>query len=192
MLKTVTISRLSMQPINMGLINEECQDMIDLLNQSLAITYSYLVLVKTGRYHWEMVGQQLQFLCLYKSWKEHCHALTVEIDEVEEQIILLGSNPQGIIEGIARIASVKQQAERIPVAIAIISQLLKDHEEIVGKLRQYYDFYNNQTQNYKTAEFLDQLMRQHQKIAGMLHYFLKGASVASNRLQPEGLRKIGL
>lgn len=175
MSETVTISRLSMQPINMGLLDQQCQDRIDLLNQSLAITYSYILLVKTKRYYWDMVGQQLQFLGLYKSWKENCEALTVEIDKIEQQIITLGGNPQGIMEGIARIASVKQQAEKTPVAITIISQLLQDHEKIVGKLRQYYDDCNNHTYNYQTPEFVEQLVKQHQKIAGMLHYFLEDA-----------------
>lgn len=175
-----------MKPINMGLLDQECQDKIDLLNQSLTITYSYLLLVKTKRYYWDMVGQQLQFMGLYRSWKEHCEALTVEIDKIEEQIITLGGNPQGIMEGIARIDSVKQQPEKTPVAITITSQLLNDNEKIVGSLSKYCYYFGKELQDEETTEFLQQLMKQHQKIMGMLHYFLEGAS-----LQPECQRKIG-
>ena len=193
MLETVTISRLSMRPINMGLIDEEYQNIIDLLNESLVITYSYLLLIKTRRYYWEMVGQNLQFMCLYRSWKEHCQTLTVEIDQTEEQVITLGGNPYGIIEGIeriSRIALVEGKTDKNPITITIISGLLKDHEAILCKLHECCNFHNNQAHNDKVAQFLEQLIRQHQNIATMLHCFLDEYSIISNRLQPSVSEKL--
>jgi len=54
-----------MTTINIGLTETQRQGVIDLLNHDLAD--SYLLLVKTKKYHWDVVGPQ--FMTLHKLWQ---------------------------------------------------------------------------------------------------------------------------
>jgi starvation-inducible DNA-binding protein len=54
-----------MQRINIGLTDEQRKGVVELLNKDVAD--SYLLLVKTKKYHWDVVGPQ--FMTLHKLWE---------------------------------------------------------------------------------------------------------------------------
>lgn len=173
-----------MQPINIGLTDTQRQGVIDLLNCDLADTY--LLLVKTKKHHWDVVGPQ--FMTLHRLWQEHYEALTINVDVIAERIRTLGGYPVGTMEGFLKICSLKENAGRIPTATGMVSQLLSDHEQIVRNLR---DHINQCTEKFKdngTADFLTGLMEQHEQISWMLRSFIEGEALAPDGAKPEPMK----
>jgi starvation-inducible DNA-binding protein len=95
-----------MQTMNIGLTDTQRQGTIDLLNNDLAD--SYLLLVKTKKYHWDVVGPQ--FMTLHKLWQANYEALTLNVDAIAERIRTLGGYPVGTMEGFLQICSLKEHA----------------------------------------------------------------------------------
>jgi starvation-inducible DNA-binding protein len=120
-----------MQKINIGLTETQRQGVIDLLNNDLAD--SYLLLVKTKKYHWDVVGPQ--FMTLHKLWQAHYEALTINVDAIAERIRMLGGYPVGTMAGFLKICSLKEHAGKIPTATGMVANLLEDHEKVVRNLR---------------------------------------------------------
>ena len=65
--------------INIGLTEQQRHGVMNLLNQDLAD--AYVLLVKTKKYHWDVVGPQ--FRTLHKLWEEHYQELTINIDKID-------------------------------------------------------------------------------------------------------------
>jgi starvation-inducible DNA-binding protein len=169
-----------MRKINIGLTDEQRHGVISLLNQDLADTY--LLLVKTKKYHWDVVGPQ--FMTLHKLWQEHYEALTINVDVIAERVRTLGGYPVGTMEGFLKICSLKEQAGNVPSATGMVSQLLDDHEQIVRNLREHIDHCTDKFKDNGTADFLTGLMEQHEEIAWMLRSFVEGEGVESDGLKP--------
>ncbi|GAB4443494.1 MAG: DNA starvation/stationary phase protection protein [Cyanobacteria bacterium J069] len=169
-----------MQKVNLGLTDKQRQGVIDLLNQGLADTY--LLLVKTKKYHWDVVGPQ--FMTLHKLWQEHYEALTINVDAIAERVRTLGGYPVGTMEGFLKICSLKEHAGTVPNATGMVSNLLADHEQIVQNVRSSIDKCSEDFQDEGTADFLTGLMVQHEEIAWMLRSFMEGEGVASDGAKP--------
>jgi starvation-inducible DNA-binding protein len=175
-----------MRKINIGLTDEQRQGVIDLLNRDLADTY--LLLVKTKKHHWDVVGPQ--FMTLHKLWQEHYEALTINVDVIAERVRTLGGYPVGTMEGFLKICSLKENAGRVPTATEMVSQLLDDHEQIIRNLREHIDQCTDKFKDNGTADFLTGLMEQHEEIAWMLRSFVEGEGVESDGLKPEQNKKM--
>jgi starvation-inducible DNA-binding protein len=178
-----------MQTINIGLTDTQRQGVINLLNNDLAD--SYLLLVKTKKYHWDVVGPQ--FMTLHKLWQAHYEALTINVDAIAERIRTLGGYPVGTMEGFLKICSLKEHADKIPTATGMVSQLLDDHEQVVRNLREHIEKCSDKFKDDGTADFLTSLMEQHEQIAWMLRSFIEGEAVESNGSKPEmNKKKVGV
>ena len=175
-----------MQTINIGLTDTQRQGTIDLLNNDLAD--SYLLLVKTKKYHWDVVGPQ--FMTLHKLWQAHYEALTLNVDAIAERVRTLGGYPVGTMEGFLKICSLKEHAGKVPTATGMVSQLLEDHEQVVRNLREHMELCCNKFKDDGTADFLTGLMEQHEQTAWMLRSFVEGEAVESNGAKPEMNRKM--
>jgi len=169
-----------MQKVDIGLNGEQRQGVINLLNRGLADTY--LLLVKTKKYHWDVVGPQ--FMTLHKLWQEHYEALTINVDAIAERVRTLGGYPVGTMEGFLKICSLKEHAGTVPTSTGMVSQLLADHEHIVRNLREHIEQCTNDFKDDGTADFLTELMVQHEEIAWMLRSFIEGEAVESDGLKP--------
>ena len=86
--------------MNIGLTDRQRTGVIDLLNHDVAD--AYLLLVKTKKYHWDVVGPQ--FMTLHKLWEEQYAALSDSIDLVAERIRSLGGYPVGTMAGCLQLA----------------------------------------------------------------------------------------
>jgi starvation-inducible DNA-binding protein len=166
-----------MPKINIGLTDEQRQGVINLLNQDLAD--SYLLLVKTKKYHWDVVGPQ--FRSLHELWEEHYEKLTINIDHLAERTRTLGGYPVGTMEGFLKIASLKEHAGEIPTATGMVCRLVEDHEQIIRNLRKHVDHCSEQFHDEGTADFLTTLMEVHEEMAWMLRSFIEGQG-----LEPDG------
>ena len=165
-----------MRKINIGLTEEQRAGVTELLNSDLA--NAYLVLIKTKKFHWDVVGPQ--FRSLHQLWEEHYQALTANIDALAERIRTLGGFPIGTAQDFLSKASVKEQPHNIPLATEMVSQLVDDHELIIRNLRDHVDQCGETFHDQGTADFLTGLMEQHEEMAWMLRSFIEGESLKSD------------
>jgi starvation-inducible DNA-binding protein len=165
-----------MRKINIGLTDQQRQGVIDLLNQDLAD--AYLLLVKTKKFHWDIVGPQ--FLTLHKLWEEHYNTLTANIDACAERIRALGGYPVGTMKGFLTLASLSEHPGDVPLATGMVQFLMEDHEQVIRNLRDHIDQCGDDFHDQGTADFLTGLMEQHEQIAWMLRSFIEGEALVSN------------
>jgi len=171
----------TMPKINIGLTEEQRLGVINLLNQDLAD--SYLLLVKTKKYHWDVVGPQ--FRTLHELWEEQYEKLTQNIDNLAERIRALGGYPVGTMEGFLKIATLKEETSEIPAATGMVARLVDNHEHIVRYLRQHVDQCSDDYHDEGTADFLTNLMEEHEEMAWILRSFIEGRGLEPDGKQPK-------
>ncbi|MEO1134189.1 MAG: Dps family protein [Cyanobacteria bacterium J06639_1] len=169
-----------MRSINIGLSDEQRQGVIGLLNQDLSD--AYLLVVKTKKYHWDVVGPQ--FRSLHELWDEHYQTLSANIDAYAERVRALGGYPVGTIAGFLEHATLSEHPGDLPNATEMVARLMRDHEAVIRNLRQHVDRCGDEFHDEGTADFLTGLMEQHEEIAWMLRSFIEGES-----LEPSGTRE---
>lgn len=165
-----------MRKLNIGLTQEQRAGVIELLNRDLSD--AYLLLIKTKKFHWDVVGPQ--FRSLHQMWEEQYQALTETIDQVAERIRTLGGYPVGTAEGFLKYGSIKEQSNNIPQATEMVAQLVDDHELVIRNLREHVDACSEQFHDEGTADFLTGLMEGHEQMAWMLRSFIEGESLHSD------------
>ena len=165
-----------MRSINIGLTEQQRQGVIELLNKDLAD--AYLLLVKTKKFHWDVVGPQ--FLTLHKLWEDHYNALTINIDACAERVRALGGYPVGTMKGFLELASLEEHPGDVPMASEMVSTLIDDHEQVIRNMRSHVDDCSEKFSDQGTADFLTGLMEQHEEIAWMLRSFMEGDAVVPN------------
>ena len=168
-----------MRKLNIGLTEEQRAGVTELLNRDLAD--AYLVLIKTKKFHWDVVGPQ--FRSLHQLWEEQYQALTANIDALAERVRTLGGFPLGTAEGFLKNSSIKEQPNTIPLATEMVSQLVDDHEQIIRNLREHVDATGEEFHDQGTSDFLTGLMEQHEEMAWMLRSFIEGESLKSDGAQ---------
>lgn len=169
-----------MATINIGLTQEQRQGVNNLLNQDLAD--AYVLLVKTKKYHWDVVGPQ--FRTLHELWEEHYEKLTENIDALAERIRALGGYPVGTMKGFLKMATLKEHGGDVPTATGMVSRLVEDHEQIIRNLREHVDHCSEQFHDQGTADFLTELMEEHEEMAWMLRSFIEGQALEPDGRQP--------
>ncbi|MEH2053547.1 Dps family protein [Nostoc sp.] len=174
-----------MRAINIGLTEEQREGVINLLNQDLAD--AYLLLVKTKKYHWDVVGPQ--FRSLHQLWEEHYQKLTLNIDALAERIRALGGYPVGTLEGFLKLATLKEHAGNVPTATGMVANLVDDHEQVIRNLRDHVDQSGDKFHDQGTADFLTGLLEQHEEIAWMLRSFIEGEALDPDGRKPASKSK---
>ncbi|MBE9158361.1 DNA starvation/stationary phase protection protein [Nodosilinea sp. LEGE 06152] len=165
--------------INIGLSDQQRQGVVDILNKVLAD--AYLLLIKTKKYHWDVIGPQ--FRSLHELWEEQYEALTANIDAIAERVRMLNGYPLGTAEGFLKNASLKEHAGDLPRASEMVQRLVVDHEQIIRNLREFVDQTSEEFHDEGTSDFLTGLMEEHEGMAWMLRSFIEGES-----LEPSGQR----
>ncbi|MEB3215771.1 MAG: Dps family protein [Nostocales cyanobacterium 94392] len=170
-----------MRSINIGLTEQQRKGVCELLNNDLAD--AYLLLVKTKKYHWDVVGPQ--FRSLHQLWEEHYQTLTMNIDSIAERVRALGNFPVGTMDGFLQLTSLKENPENLPLATQMVSQLVDDHEQIIRNLREHIDKCADDFHDEGTADFLTGLMEGHEEMAWMLRSFIEGESLQADGKTPQ-------
>lgn len=176
-----------MRPINIGLTDEQRQGVIDLLNQDLAD--QYLLVIKTKKYHWDVIGPQ--FRSLHELWQEQYEAITLNIDATAERARTLGGYPIGTAEGFLKVATIKEHTGDLPNATEMVSRLANDHEQLIRNLREHVEACGEKYGDEGTADFLTGLMEQHEEMAWMLRSFIEGETLSPSG-QREGDAKVAI
>ena len=165
-----------MRSINTGLTEEQRKGVCELLNNDLAD--AYLLLVKTKKYHWDVVGPQ--FRSLHMLWEELYQIITMIIDSIAERVRALGGFPVSTMEGFLKLASLKENPENLPLATQMVSKLVDDHEQVIRNLRGHIDACGDKFHDEGTADFLTGLMEGHEEMAWMLRSFIEGESLQAD------------
>ncbi|HEY9888449.1 MAG TPA: Dps family protein [Candidatus Obscuribacterales bacterium] len=163
-----------MRPINIGLTETQRSGVIELLNRNLADVY--LLLIKTRKYHWDVVGPQ--FRTLHELWQEHYEMLSAQTDDIAERVRALGGYPVGTAEGFLRHASLKEHPNDLPNATEMVQRLTLDYEQIIRNLRQHISQCADDYNDEGTADFLTGLMESYEETAWMLRSFIEGEALA--------------
>ncbi len=172
-----------MPQLNIGLSEEQRHGVIELLNTDLAD--QYLLIIKTKKYHWDVIGPQ--FRTLHTLWEEQYNAITLNIDATAERIRALGGYPLGTAAGFVQHSSIKEHPNDLPNANEMVNRLVQDHEQVIRNLREDIDSCGEKFHDEGTADFLTGLMEQHEEMAWMLRSFLEGENLtgSGNRLGDE-------
>lgn len=170
-----------MRRLNIGLTEEQRTGVVNLLNRDLSD--AYLLLIKTKKFHWDVVGPQ--FRSLHLLWEEQYQTLTQTIDSLAERVRTLGGFPVGTAQGFLEHGSIKEQSDNVPLATEMVAQLVDDHELIIRNLREHVDACSEKFHDEGTADFLTGLMEGHEEMAWMLRSFIEGETIKSDGSKPE-------
>ncbi len=182
---TQAIIFILMRQLNIGLTEEQRHGVIELLNRDLA--NQYLLIIKTKKYHWDVIGPQ--FRTLHTLWEEHYEALTLNIDATAERVRALGGYPIGTAAGFIQYGTISEHSNDLPNANEMVSRLVQDHELVIRDLREDIDKCGEQFHDEGTADFLTGLMEQHEEMAWMLRSFLEGEEIEPSGDRPEAETK---
>ncbi|MDM9379917.1 Dps family protein [Chlorogloeopsis sp. ULAP01] len=174
-----------MRPLNIGLSEEQRNGVINLLNKDLSD--AYLLVVKTKKYHWDVVGPQ--FRSLHEIWEEQYQQLTENIDAIAERVRALGGYPIGTMEGFLKNGTIKEHGGDVPTATGMVARLVDDHEQVIRNLREHIDQCSEEFHDEGTADFLTGLMEGHEEMAWMLRSFIEGQAIEADGSQPATERK---
>lgn len=125
---------------------------------------------KTRKFHWNVSGNS--FMELHELFEEHYKKMEKSIDEVAERINKLGANTPGTMQEFLQHSSLKESPGKYPVQKEMIKELLKDHEAIIVQLRKNIDDCDEKYNDAGTADFLTDLLREHETMAWTLRRYL--------------------
>lgn len=158
-----------MQP-NIGLSEDQREGVIAIVNTLLAD--EYLLYTKTRNYHWNVVGPQ--FNDLHKFFEAQYNELNEIVDDVAERARALGGHACGTMAEFLKSTRLQEESGVYPEARQMITNLLADHEAVIGHLRVDLETSVDRYHDVGTNDFLTGLMEQHEKMAWMLRSFLEG------------------
>ncbi|MBD2020946.1 DNA starvation/stationary phase protection protein [Leptolyngbya sp. FACHB-36] len=170
-----------MRKLNIGLSEEQRNGVCGLLNTDLA--NSYLLQIKTKKYHWDVTGPE--FRSLHQLWEEQYQTLSESIDAIAERVRQLGNFPVGTAEGFLRFGSIKEHTGNVPPARQMVTNLIEDHETIIRGLREHIDQCSEEFHDEGTADFLTGLMEGHEEMAWMLRSFIDGIAIEPDGKLPQ-------
>jgi len=153
---------------NIGISQKDLVSVKDLLNNVLAD--AVVLYTKTRKFHWNVSGNS--FMELHKLFEVHYNKLEEAIDEIAERINKLGFNTPGTMTEFLEMASLKEVPGKYPSQKEMITELLKDHESVIIALRKGIDGCDEKFNDKGTADFLTDLIREHETLAWTLRRYL--------------------
>jgi len=149
-------------PVNIGIPEDQRQDIADGLSRLLADTYT--LYLKTHNYHWNVTGPM--FNTLHLMFETQYNELALAVDEIAEHIRALGFAAPGSYAAYSKLSSIPE-AEDVPAAEDMIRQLSEGQETVVRTAREVFPIAEAGTDE-ATADLLTQRMQIHEKNAWML------------------------
>ena len=102
-------------------------------NMASCLSDSYLLMVKTQGYHWNVVGPL--FRSIHLLTEDHYNNLFAAIDELAERIRALGfPSPSSVTEMIA-LSAIQEDTEN-PTAQEMLDNLVRDHGVVARRFRE--------------------------------------------------------
>lgn len=153
--------------INIGIASEDRKAIA--LGLSHLLADSYTLYLKTHNYHWNVTGPM--FVTLHAMFEEQYTELASAVDEIAERIRALGEKAPGSYSQFAELSKVKE-AQGVPEALDMVSDLLESHETVARTARSVFDA-AEKGNDEATIDLLTQRIQLHEKTAWMLRSLLK-------------------
>lgn len=154
---------------NIGLTQQKLNAINELL--SVVLASGMTLYIKTRKFHWNVEGES--FMELHELFEKHYKQLEMAIDEVAERIGKLGGKAEGAMEEYIERSLIKESPGKYPARGEMIKELLKDHESVITALRDAIEKCDEEFGDAGTADFLTDLMKEHETIAWSLRRYLK-------------------
>jgi starvation-inducible DNA-binding protein len=158
--------RMSGQPINIGIPEENRKKIADGLSRLLADTYT--LYLKTHNFHWNVTGPM--FNTLHLMFEQQYTELALAVDLIAERIRALGVPAPGTYREFAALTRISEEVG-VPKAEEMLAILVADQEAVVRTAREIFPI-ADEVNDEPTADLLTQRMHVHEKTAWMLRSML--------------------
>jgi starvation-inducible DNA-binding protein len=155
--------------VNIGLPAKSLTGVNILLTGVLAD--AVVLYTKSRKFHWNVSGNS--FMELHKLFEEQYRQLEQSIDEIAERINKRGAKTPGTMTEFLQFTTLKETPGKYPVQKEMIKELLKDHESVIVTLRNHIDTCDKKFGDIGTADFLTDLMKEHETLAWKLRRYLQ-------------------
>ncbi|MEN4012872.1 MAG: DNA starvation/stationary phase protection protein [Chloroflexota bacterium] len=142
---------------------------IDMLNRLLAD--EHVLMLKAHNYHWNVLGEA--FDPLHKLFGEQYDQIGESVDEIAERARMLGGKAVGTLSEYLALTRLSEHPGEYPDAMTMITNLLNDHETLIGILREDVDASAEKFGDVGSSDFLTGLLRMHEKMAWFLRASLQ-------------------
>lgn len=149
---------------NIGINDDARLQVGQILNFILAD--EYVLYATTRDYHWNVTGPE--FLSLHAQFETHYKQIAQWIDDVAERARAIGVGARGNWADLAKCARTSADPGTDLPPTRMLASLLALHEEMIVQLRTDSEACAARYRDAGTADFLTNLMRQHEKTAWML------------------------
>ena len=156
-----------MQP-QIGISAKHLKSVASLL--SVVLADAVVLYTKTRKFHWNVKGES--FMELHLLFEKQYNELEEAIDEIAERINKLGEPAIGTMKEFLDLAHLKEAPGEYPSRKDMIKELLADHEAIVVALRKDVEKCQDEFKDAGTADFLTNLMEDHETNAWKLRRYL--------------------
>lgn len=147
---------------NLNAVNE-------ILNKVLAD--GNILYIKLRKFHWNISGDN--FLELHELFEAQYNAVAEAVDLVAERISTLGGEAIGTSIEFGKLSQLKENPGKLPDNQGMLKILVGDHESIIKTLRENLDECEEKYGDAGTADFLNGLMQEHEKMAWKLRKYFK-------------------
>jgi len=155
--------------MNIGISDANLKKVCELLNRTLADANVFYI--KLRKFHWNIKGPD--FVEFHELFEEQYEAVAENIDEVAERISTLGGVAVGTTEEFAKLTQLKETPGKVPSEMAMLKELVTDHETMIRSLREAIDKCDEEFKDIGTADFLTDLIRAHEKQAWKLRQYIR-------------------
>jgi|SRR5579872_977344 len=153
--------------INIGIDKTNRQAVSKRLN--VLLSNEFVLYTKTLKYHWNVVGPH--FGPLHKLFNDQYEMLLEIADSVAERVRALDFVAFGTLQEFASNTTLTENPGLNPDDMAMIRNLLTDHETIIREIRDDINF-TQEAGDMGTNNFLYELIMKHEKMAWMLRAHL--------------------
>ena len=148
---------------SIGLMAEKTVKVCTLLNPVLA--NEFIIYVKTLNFHWHVTGQD--FYAQHIFFEKQYTQLQTIIDDIAERIRALNHNAVASCAEFLQYTTLKESTVHTVATPEMLTQLLADHEVIITQIRAALPKIV-ELGDEGTANFMTEIMEQHEKMAWML------------------------
>jgi len=144
---------------------KEVEGIVTFLNTQLADEYA--IYTKTRNAHWNVKGPELR-----KFFETQYKALDIIISAIAERVRALGHYAMGSLKDFLRVTHLDQEIHDFSNPHQIIQTLAYDHEIIIRIIKNEITPIPEKFKDLGAADFVTDLMEQHEKMASMLRSFI--------------------
>lgn len=154
---------------DLGITKKNLTEVYKILNKVLAD--GNVLYIKLRKFHWNLSGDN--FMELHLLFEDQYDAVAEAVDAVAERISTLGGTAIGTTAEFAKESQLKETPGKVPDTQGMLKELVGDHESIVKSLRKNLDKCEEDYKDAGTADFLNGLMQEHEKMAWKLRKYFK-------------------